>query len=77
MVFFSIFNVVFNEPFYIFALVNFSTSVNLFALVVQCGALGSCIGLLFYYVFSILSVMNMYVSVPLLVSMRLSTFLFQ
>ncbi len=63
LVFFSTFNVVFNEPFcfsalicfkepfYISALVNFSTSVNLFALVVQCGVLGFCVSLFFYYVF--------------------------
>jgi hypothetical protein len=66
LVFYSAFNVVFNEPFYFNALIcfnepfyisisaNFSTLINLFTLVVQCDALGLCISFLFYYVFYIL-----------------------
>ncbi len=89
LVFFSTLNVVFsehfcfstfigfNKPFYIYASVNFSTSLNFFALVVQCGVLRFCVGILFYYVFSTLSPMNFYVSMPLLASMKFSTFLLQ
>jgi hypothetical protein len=81
LVFFSILNIVFSEPFYFNALIccnepfyistslNFFTLVNLSTLVVKCGVSRFCVGLFFYYVFFILYSMNLYVSVPFVVSL--------
>jgi hypothetical protein len=65
----------FNEPFYNYASVNFNTSVNFFALVVQCGALRFYASLLFYFVFFTLFSMSQYVLIPLLASMRFFSFI--